>query len=168
METAVAVSASASDVQPRTAKICVQRALDPPLQASRKWSEVFQDRGVPQPRTGDAAADRWLAAAMSPKATVARQTNMPHLPRKFVLISSQETRPADCVIEHVPLPPGRARAGNDSAVVLSFTRPALAGSYAYIEEYEECPGLCGTTYLRVFGKQKGKWVQIAKAILSVS
>ena len=53
-------------------------------------------------------------------------------------------------------------------VVLTFTRPALSNGYAFMEEYEACTGLCGTTLLRVFGKRSGKWTQVAQTVLSVS
>ena len=74
--------------------------------------------------------------------------------------------PPECVVPHSV---GRGpNWRHDESVVLAFTRPTLAKGYAFIQEYEECAGLCGTTYLRVFRKRAGKWTEVAQVILSVS
>jgi hypothetical protein len=91
---------------------------------------------------------------------------MPPLPPRFILFA--KTRPSKCVVLHTAAPPGWPKMDSDSVVVLSFSRPALAKSYAFIQEYEECPGLCGTTFLRVFQKHGGRWAQVGRVILSVS
>jgi hypothetical protein len=165
MDAAVATSSTAADVQPLTATICVQRELRPPLESTRGWIKTFQSERkdvLPLP-IGNARAA--LSAAMSSHAAVATQTSMPTLPRRFVVFG--KTRPPECVIPH-NMVRGPNWRRDESIVALSFTRPALADGYAFIEDYEECSGLCGTTYLRVFRKQNGKWTQVARSILSVS
>jgi hypothetical protein len=165
MDAAVAASSTAADVQPHTATICVQKQLGPALEPTRGWIKTFQgeSKGVRPLPTGE--ADASLSAAMSSNAAVAKQTSLPSLPRRFVVFG--KTRPRKCVIPH-NMVRGPNWRRDESIVALSFTRPALADGYAFIEEYEECPGLCGTTYLRVFRKQNGKWTQVARSILSVS
>jgi hypothetical protein len=167
MEAAVAASSARSQVQPRTTTICVQRELQPPFEATKRWIKEFEDQGVRQPLTGVPGADQVMIAAMSSRAAVARQTSMPPLPPKFILVSLKTARPADCLIEGAPPRPGWPKLGNDEAVLLTFSRPAFANGYAFIEEHEQCPGLCGATYLRVFKKQTGNWVQVANTLLSV-
>jgi hypothetical protein len=167
MNAAVASSSAPSELQPLTKTICIQRELQPPLVATKGWIKTFEDAGKDnvQPRTGDADADRSLTAAMSSKPVAPRQTRISLLPKKFVVVG--KAFPPECVIPH-SLVRGRNWQRDESIVVLTFTRPALANGYAFIENYEECSGLCGTTFLRVFRKQKGKWTQVARTILSVS
>jgi hypothetical protein len=167
MNAAVAAASVPSEVQPLTSTICVQRELQPPMAASRAFTKAFEDsgRGALQPRTGDANADKSLIAAMSAKAAVAQQTSMPALPSKFVLFDKE--RPPECVISH-SFGRGPNWKHDESIVVLNFARPVLVHGYAYIEEHEECAGLCGTTYLRIFRKLKDRWEQVARTVLSVS
>lgn len=164
MESIIAASTKASEVQPTTTTICVRRELKDPLETSKAMSHSVPDWSPL--RIGAAVPIEPLKAAMSPDAAVVHQTMMPPLPPKYVLIS-KSSAPSRCVIDHrwAPIPPS---VGNDSAVVLSFTRPVLASGYAFVEEYEDCPGLCGTNYLRVFRKKHGQWTQVARTILSVS
>src|SRR5947209_7070906 len=138
MQSAVTVSGQASQVQPTTTTICVQRELEPAL-------DFLKHQGPSHLPIGIAAADQALNEAMSPMATVARQTSMPLLPARFILIP-KANRPRNCVVDRIPLP-GQPPS-KDSVVVLSFTRPAFAEGYAFIEENEDCPGLCGTIFLR--------------------
>lgn len=167
MNAVVTAASDPSQVQPLTTTICVQRELQPSLVATKSWTKTFEDagKGELQPRTGDADVDESLTAAMSSKAAVAHQTSIPALPKRFLVVD--KVLPPECVIPH-----SFARGPNwrrdESIVVLTFTEPALANGYAFIEEYEECSGLCGTTLLRVFRKQRGKWTQVARTILSVS
>jgi hypothetical protein len=167
MDAAVAASSAPSELQTGTTTICVQRELRPPLELTNGWIKTFKDAGKGSllPQTGNVGADRAIRAAMSSKAAIARQKTIAVLPRKFVLVG--KAFPPECVIPH-----GLARGPNwqrdESTFVLTFTRPALANGYAFIDEYEECAGLCGTTSLRVFRKQSGKWTQVARAVLSVS
>lgn len=157
LQAAVTISGRASQVQPTTSRICVQRELEPPLEFSKQLGPSHLPVGI-------ADADRALNAAMSAPAPVARHASMPPLPSRFILFS-KEKRPAQCAVQSIALPGQRV---DESTVVLSFTEPALANGYAFIEEYENCPGLCGTTFLRTFRKQHGKWVQVARTVLAVS
>ena len=75
-------------------------------------------------------------------------------------------KPNLCVIDHAA--PFRGLRPDVSRVTLTFTQPVLVNGRAYINEYEDCPGLCGTTFLRVFIKQNGKWAQVERMVLSVS
>ena len=122
--------------------------------------------GSLQPRTGDDGADKSLTTALSRKAVVAHQTKIAALANKYLLVQS-EALPPECAWS-----PSLVRGPNwehdESIVVLTFTRPALANGYAFIEEYEGCPGMCGTTFLRVFRKEHGRWTQVGRTILSVS
>lgn len=167
MDAAVEASSAPSQLQPLTATICVQRQLQPPLIATRTWTKTFEDagKGEMQPRMGDADVDKSLVAALSSSATVAHRTRMPPLPKRFVVFG--KVRPAECVIPH-SLGRGPNWRHDESIVALTFTQPALANGYAFVEEYEECAGLCGTSFLRAFRKQNGKWTQVARTILSVS
>lgn len=167
MNSAVAAASVPSEVQPHTTTICVARELQPAFKSTNAWIATWEaaGKGVTRPRTGHVGADNSMNAAMFPKA-VAHQTTMPALPAKYLLVDAKAV-PSECVI-----PRTAARGPNwerdESIVLLTFTRPAQANGYAYIEEHEECAGLCGTTFLRVFRKQNGKWNQVAKTILSVS
>jgi len=125
-----------------------------------------EGKGALPSQTGDAGADQSIDAAMSSTAAAAHQTSMPLLPGRYLLVHAKDL-PPECVIPHT-LARGPNWRRDESIVVLTFTQPALANGYAYIEEYEECAGLCGTTFLRVFRKRNGKWTQIARTILSVS
>jgi hypothetical protein len=165
MGAAVTVATQPSQVQPQTKRICIEQELTPPLEAVERSNQLFNYSGVP-PWTGDPVADRALSVAVSSNAAASHQTRMPPLPPKYIVGHFPPPPPA-CLVEHVPRPPGWPKA-DDSAVVLSFSRPALANGYAFIEEYEDCPGLCGTTFLRVFRKEHGTWVQVAQRVLSVS
>lgn len=167
MKAAVAAASAPSEVQPHTTTICVARELQPAFGATKGWLATWEAAGerAPRPRTGNIGADNSMTAAMSPKAAVA-QTAMPALPRQY-LLGTSKALPPECIISHA-LTRGPNWERDESIVVLTFTRPAQANGYAYIEEHEECPGLCGTTFLRVFRKQNGKWAQVAKTILSVS
>ena len=168
MEAAVAAASAPSEVQPHTTTICVARELQPAFGATKGWLATWEAAGerAPRPRTGHVGADNSMTAAMSPKAAVAHQTAMPALPPKY-LLGASKALPPECIISHT-LTRGPNWERDESIVVLTFTQPAQANGYVYIEEYEECAGLCGTTFLRVFRKQNGKWAQVAKTILSVS
>jgi hypothetical protein len=104
--------------------------------------------------------------AMSANGAVARQSRILALPPRFVLIDSN-ARPSNCLIPH-SLGRGPDWVRDESVVVLTFTRPVIVNGYAFVEEYEECAGLCGTTFLRVFQKKGGQWIQVSRTILSVS
>lgn len=166
LKIAIAVSTDPSQVQPPTKNICVQRELEPPLEYTKGWKKAFQNEGSnPQPTSAD-SINRALAIAISPKADIAPQTRMPKLPANFILFSKGTSPPVQCRIQHGL--PVNGQPIDESSVALTFTRPAFANGYAFIDEYEDCPGLCGTTFLRVFRKQNGKWTQVERAILSVS
>jgi hypothetical protein len=167
MDGAVAAASVPSEVQPHTTTICVARELQPAFRSTNAWIATWEaaGKGVTQPRTGHVGADNSMIAAMSPN-TVAHQTTMPSLPAKYLLVDSKAL-PSECIIPRT-LTRGPNWKRDESIVVLTFTQPAQANGYAYIEEHEECAGLCGTTFLRVFRKQNGKWAQVAKTILSVS
>lgn len=164
METATVASAAPYQVQPLTTTVCVNRQLQPPVTDLRALSGWFVSVR-PSPSAGASASGATIAAAMSGKVSVVHQTKMPPLPSRFVLFDG--TPPPGCVVSH-----SGGRGPNwqkdESVVVLSFTRPVLARGYAFLEEYEECPGLCGTTFLRAFRKEGGKWTQVAASPLSVS
>lgn len=168
MEAAVAAASAPSEVQPNTTTICIARELQPAFRATKRWVKTWKGAGkeVIWPRTGDAGADNSMTAAMSPMAAVPHQTAMPVLPSNYLLVTSKTLSP-ECVIPHT-LTRGPNWKRDEAIAVLTFTRPAQANGYAYIEEYEECAGLCGTTFLRVFRKQHRKWAQVAKAVLSSS
>lgn len=157
-----------SQLQSLTSTICVARELGAPLQARKAAVEMFgkEGKGASPPQTGDAGADRSIDAAMSPTAFVSHQTRMPSLASKYILVDAKAL-PPECVIPRT-LGRGPNWRHDESIVVLTFTRPAFANGYAFIEEYEACAGLCGTTFLRVFRKQNGKWTQVSRTILSVS
>jgi hypothetical protein len=156
-----AVTASASSWAPSVQTVCVQRELEPPL------SLIKQPVGLAWINSSGAHAakntelDESVAAAMSPKAQVELRTTMPPLAGRYLMFSSETPRPTQCVIEHGP------RSG-DTSIALTFTRPAFANGLAFINEVEDCPGLCGNGILWVFKKQDGKWKQIAEAVLWVS
>ena len=167
MNAAAAASSGPSEIQLHTRIVCVQRNLRPPFESKKGWIKSFQntDKGTLEPRTGDVGADKSIGAAMSSKATVASQTSIRGLPERFMLVD--KALPPQCVIPH-----GAARGPNwerdESIVVVTFTRPALANGYAFIEEHEDCAGICGTTFLRVFQKRRGKWSQVGRTTLSQS
>lgn len=179
MGAAVAAASAPSEVQPRTTTVCVERALGPPFGSTKSWIRSFEetmrwrkaqgfedpDEGPPQPRTGNVEVDKSITAAISAKAAVAHQTSISALPPRFVLVG--KARPPECVVTH-SLTRGPNWERDESVVVLSFTRPAFANGYAFLEEHEECAGLCGTTFLRAFRKRSGIWIQVASTILSVS
>lgn len=168
MKAAVAAASAPSQLQPPISTICVARELEAPLQRRKAEAEMLANKpgGASPPPTGDAGADQSIDTAMGSGAAIAHQTSMPALPGRYLLVDAKSL-PPECVIPH-----SMARGPNwrrdESIVVLTFTRPAIANGYAYIEEYEACAGLCGTTFLRVFRKRNGKWRQIARTILSVS
>ena len=168
MNAAVSVASAPTQLQSLTSTICVARELAAPLQARKTEVEMLatEGKGASPPPTGDAGADQSIDAAMSSTAAIAHQTRMPALPRKYLVVDAKAL-PSECVIPHT-MGRGPNWKRGESIVVLTFTRPALANGYAYIEEYEECAGLCGTTFLRAFHKQNGKWTQLGRAILSVS
>jgi hypothetical protein len=165
MQAAVTASSAASQLQPLTATICVKRELQAPIADLRALSGWFQGAGRLRSPSGSAVVDQSIAAAILSKPLFAPQTAMPLLPKKFVMVG--KVLPPECVVPH-----SGGRGPNwrhdESIVVLTFTRPTLAQNYAFIQEYEECAGLCGTTFLRVFRKRAGKWTQVAQVILSVS
>ena len=165
MNAAVVASSAPSQLQPLTTTICVQRELQPPVADLQALSGWFQGAGRLRSPSGSAAVDQSIAAATVSTVGFASQSTMPPLPRKFVLVG--KVLPPECVVLH-----SGGRGPNwrhdESMVVLTFTRPTLAKGYAFIQEYEECAGLCGTTFLRVFQKRRGKWTQVAQTILSVS
>lgn len=165
MEAAVVSAAAPSQVQPLTSTICVKQQLKAPLTNLSSLRGWFGKASGPGRASGSQSSNASIAAAMSAQFSIAHQTSMPRLPAKFVLVDA--TPPPQCVVSH-----SAGRGPNwkqDEAVVgLSFSRPVLAKGYAFIEEYEECPGLCGTTFLRVFKNSHGKWMQVAVAPLSVS
>ena len=141
MRAAVEASSTPSEVQPTTKTVCVKRELEPPLSF--------------EPPT----------AVAKGAAVIPRQSVMPRLPTRFIVYASNAI-PTLCVIDHAP--PFRGLRADVSRVALTFTRPVLVNGQAYINEYEDCPGLCGTTFLRVFKKQNGKWTQVERMVLSVS
>lgn len=158
MEVAAAAASPSSVAPALTWTICVQRELDPP---TSRWNQAFQS--LP---TGGAEAAKSVSAGKSPKGATAQQTTLRTLPTKFTLIAFG-ARPPQCTVSR-NLARGPNWQRDESVVVWTFTRPVLANGYAFIEEYEDCAGLCGTRYLRVFRKQSGKWKQVAVTILSVS
>lgn len=170
MEKAVAVASAPSEVGSHTTTICIARELQPPFTATNARIAALKSVSVgvsgSWPRTGHVGADKSMTAAMSPKAVVAHQTTMPALPAKYLLVDSNAL-PSECIIPRT-LTRGSNAQRDEAIVVLTFTRPAQANGYAYIEEYEACAGLCGTTFLRVFRNQNGKWTQVARTIISVS
>jgi len=165
MEAAVMAFSAPSQVQPLTTTICVQRELQAPVADLEALSGWFHGAGRLRSPSGSPAIDQSIAAATLSKVTWASQTTMPALPQKFVLVD--KALPPECVIPRT-LGRGPNWRHDESMVVLTFTRPALANGYAFMEEYEACTGLCGTTFLRVFRKRGGKWTQVAQTILSVS
>jgi hypothetical protein len=165
MEAAVMASSAPSQVQPLTTTICVQRELQAPVADLQALSGWFQGAGRLRSPSGSPAIDHAIAAATLSKVALASQRTMPALPQRFVLVDT--ALPPECVIPRT-LGRGPNWRHDESIVVLTFTRPALANGYAFMEEYEACAGLCGTTFLRVFRKRGGKWTQVAQTILSVS
>jgi hypothetical protein len=165
MRAAVAASSAASQLQPLTKTICVKRELQAPVADLQALSGWFQGAGRLRSPGGSAAVDQSIAEATLSKLAFAPQTAMPPLSEQFVLVG--KVLPDECVVPH-----SGARGPNwrhdESIVVLTFTRPTLAKHYAFIQEYEECAGLCGTAFLRVFRKRAGDWTQVAQVILSVS
>ena len=161
----MAASSAPSQLQPLTTTICVQRELQAPIADLQALSGWFQGAGRLRSPSGSAVVDDSIAAATMSQPSFAPDTAMPPLPKKFVMVG--KVLPPECVIPH-----SGARGPNwrhdESIVVLTFTRPTLAKGYAFIQEYEECAGLCGTTFLRAFRKHGGKWTQVAQVILSVS
>ena len=156
---AAAAAASPSSLAPAiTWTICVQRELGPP---TSRWNQAFQS--LPK---GGAEAAKSVSAGRSSKGVTAQQTTLRTLPTKFTLIDVNARPPQCAVSRNLARGPNWQR--DESVVVWTFTRPVLANGYAFIEEYEDCAGLCGTRYLRVFRKQSGKWKQVAVTILSVS
>jgi hypothetical protein len=167
MSAAVLASAKPAELQPLNSIICIQRKLEPPLASIKAWQKVADGTGKvwrPFP-IGDVGADKSLMVALSPQADVPEQSSMPVMPKRFIMMDG--AAPPECVI---PLVGGRGpNWRHDEAIVnLTFTQPAFANGYAYIEENKTCAGLCGTRYLRVFQKQRNKWVQVGRTILSVS
>jgi hypothetical protein len=165
MGAAVMAASAPSQVQPLTGTVCVQRELQAPVADLQALSGWFQGAGRLRSPSGSAVVDQSIAASTLSKPGFALQTTMPRLPKRFVMVG--KVLPSECVVSH-----SGGRGPNwkhdESIVVLTFTRPTLAKGYAFIQEYEECAGLCGTTFLRVFQKRAGKWTQIAQFILSVS
>jgi hypothetical protein len=159
MTAAVEAASVPRDLQPLTSTICIERQLGPALDVEKHLGNSHLPVGVPD-------IDRSLDDAMSSEAAVARQDRMPKLARKYVLVNSGAL-PPKCVISHT-LGRGPGWEHNESIVILAFTRPALANGYAFIEESEQCAGLCGTVYLRIFRHQNGHWSQVERTILAVS
>src|SRR4051812_43615677 len=91
MNAAVAAASAPSQLQPLTSTICVARELGVPLQARKAAVEMFsaEGKGALPPQTGDAGADRSIDAAMASTAAVARQTSMPPLPRRYLLVHAK-------------------------------------------------------------------------------
>lgn len=165
MEAAVIASSAPSQVQPLTTTICVQRELQAPITDLGALTGWFEGAGRLRSPSGSPAIDRSIATTTRSKVVVASQTTIPALPQRFVLVDKE--LPPECVIPRT-LGRGPNWRHDESIVVLTFARPTLANGYAFIEEYEACAGLCGTTFLRVFRKRGGKWTQVAQTILSVS
>src|SRR5947199_402246 len=128
MEAAVIASSAPSQVQPLTTTVCVQRELQAPVVDLKALSAWFQGADRLRPPSGSPAVDRSIAAAMLSEVGVARQTTMPALPQRFVVVNS--ALPPECVI---PQTSGRGPdwRHDESMVVLTFTRPALAHGYAF-------------------------------------
>jgi hypothetical protein len=150
-----AADESYSGWSPQVQTICVQRELEAPL-------KLIRDSASKGNLFPGSILDKSLTAALSHRARVEQRTTMPPFPSRFVMFSSKAPKPPECVVEH-----GWATARYTS-VTLTFTRPAFADGMAFINEVEDCPGLCGNGILRVFKKQNGKWTQVTKAILWVS
>jgi len=164
MGAAAVASSASSQLQPLTETVCVQRELKAPVADLEALTGWFHGADRLRSPSGNAVADQSIAAATLSEPGFAPQTVMPSLPKKFVMVG--KVLPPECVVPHSV---GRGpNWRHDESVVLAFTRPTLAKGYAFIQEYEECAGLCGTTYLRVFRKRAGKWTQVAQVILSVS
>ncbi len=159
MKAAVDAASRPSELQPLTTTICVKRDLGPALNFEKHLGGSHLPVGVPE-------VDRSLDAAISATGTATRQIRMPKLPRRYWLVDS-DTLPPECVIQHT-LGRGPNWQHNESIVVLTFARPAWANGYAFIEESEECAGLCGKVFLRVFRKRNGNWSQVVRTILAVS
>lgn len=165
MKAAVKASSAPSQLQPLTRTVCVQRELQPPVADLEAFSGWFEGARRLRSPSGSPAIDQSIAAAARSKVVFASQRTMPALSQRFVLVDN--VLPPECVIPRT-LGRGPNWKQDESMVVLTFTRPTLANGYAFIEEYEGCTGLCGTTFLRVFRKRGGKWTQVAQTILSVS
>jgi hypothetical protein len=146
--------------------ICVQRELEAPLRFVGRTSSLGWRSSSTTHFGPDSELDASLAKAMSPQVVVASEKLMPPLPSSFVLFSSKAPRPEECVIEHVP--PSAGTAHHDLSVAITFTQPAFADGLAFINEVDDCPGLCGDGIVRVFKKQAGGWTQVAEAVLWVS
>lgn len=166
MQEAVRVSADPSQVQPTTKVVCVEQRLQPPLSDLTELRGWFQLQDRSHSPSGSERVDRSIAAAMSSRTTVAPQTNMPRLSPRFTIVAT--ARPAKCAVDHVPPLAGSSNIFHDLAVVLTFSRPTLARDYAFIEEDEDCPGLCGTRFVRVFKQQQHRWTQVAQIVTQVS
>lgn len=159
MKAAVDAASRPSELQPLTSTICVKRDLGPALDFEKHLGASHLPVGIPE-------VDRSLDAAISATGAATRQTRIPKLPRRYSLVDS-DTLPPQCIIQHT-LGRGPNWKHNESIVVLTFARPAWANGYAFIEQSEECAGLCGKVFLRVFRKQNGKWSQAVRTILAVS
>jgi hypothetical protein len=89
--------------------------------------------GASPPPTGDAGADQSIDTAMGSGAAIAHQTSMPALPGRYLLVDAKSL-PPECVIPH-----SMARGPNwrrdESIVVLTFTRPAIANGYGPVWNY---------------------------------
>lgn len=154
-----AVAASASSWAPSIQTVCVQRELESPLRFVKEPIGLAWMAPAGSAKTIE--LDRSVAAAMSSTTDVELSKTMPPLSGRFVMFSAKEPKPAVCVIEHGP-------GAKETAIALTFTRPAFANGLAFINEAEDCPGLCGNGILWAFKKQNGKWTQVGEAILWVS
>ena len=164
-----AVAASAKTAQPDTQTICVQRELESPLKFSRAAMEATHVSGVPGmpvvhlSQAQDAAVEKAFGSALTAKATVDARTTLSFLTPQFMLYSSASRVPNRCAIDH-----RWASGSTNHAISITLTRPVFVDGYAFVDEATDCPGLCGSGWLRIFEKQGSRWKQIAVRNLFVS
>jgi hypothetical protein len=164
--------AAASWTSPSARTICVQRELERPFNAVKHWIDDFHQArtdlaiGTTDFRfTRNPAIDQWIPAAMGPGADIAPETVISSLSMPYLLFSRNKPTPPECAVSHLA---GRTSAAKPMAVTLTFTRPVLAGGYVFVDEVQDCPGLCGNGILNVFQKQHGRWTRVAQQVLWVS
>lgn len=119
MRALVSVSTEQSQVQPATTTICINSKLGQPTLHSRAWREGMPKNGALPQVLRDAGFNAPVARAMASKLVASRQTRMPPLPPGFVVVAGDKV-PRACVIDHA------AAGGDNSAVMLTFTRPVFA------------------------------------------
>jgi hypothetical protein len=167
-----AIAAGASTAQAGTRTICIQRELEPPLDISKKRTAgTHQTRlpGLPikpaPPATEDPAVDRAYAVALVPTAEAASEGQIATIPAPYVPYSSKSPIPPRCAIDpHW----ASSRSAAEHVTRVRLSRPVFANGFAFIDQITECSGLCGSGWLRVFKKQKGRWTEVASRNLFVS